>query len=108
MYLEEGDKAGEEAGRHVLGGLRTLSLCSLEEMRLRYDVTALFSFLGRGNGEGCAELFSLGSSDKMHGNGSMLHEERFRLDFRKHFFTKRMVKPWNKLHRELVGDPGGE
>ena len=52
--------------------LRTLGLSSLEKRRLRDDLTGLHSFLRRGSGEGGADLFSLGSSDRTHGNGSKL------------------------------------
>jgi len=76
-----------------------------ERRSLRGDLLALCSFLRRGRGEGGAELFSLGSSDRTHGNGSKLRQGRFRLDIKKHFFTKRVVKHWNRPPGEVVDAP---
>ncbi|KAK4806977.1 hypothetical protein QYF61_027344 [Mycteria americana] len=77
--------------------LRTLGLSSLEKRRLRGNLIALYSFLRRGSGEGGADL--------SHGNGSKLLQRRFSLDIRKHFFTKSVVKHWNRLPREVVDAP---
>jgi len=73
--------------------LRTFGVSSSEKRRLRGNLMlSAVPGEGGGRGKGGAELFSLASSDRTHGNGSKLFQGRFRLDIRKHFFTKRVAK----------------
>ncbi|GAB0188930.1 mitochondrial enolase superfamily member 1 [Grus japonensis] len=80
--------------------LRVLGLFSLEKRRL-WGV-AVFQYLTEAYKKTGNRLFHKPCCDRTRGNGLKLKEDRFRLDIRKMFFMRRVVKHWKRLPKEAV------
>ena len=78
---------------------------SLDKRRLRGDLTAAFQYLKEAYKQEGSQLFEMVGNGRTRGKGFRLREGRFRLDVRRKFFTKGVVKCWNRLPREVVDAP---
>jgi len=85
--------------------LRELKLFSLENRRVQGDLMAAFQYVKGVYRKDGSRLFNRASCDMMRDNGFKLEKSIFRLYIRNIFFTIRMVRHWNRLHREVIDAP---
>jgi len=83
----------------ILGEMRWLDASSR---------VAAFQYLKGACKKGGDKLFSRVCCNRTRGDGFNLKEESFRLDVRKRFFTMRVVRPWQRMPREVVDAPSLE
>ena len=80
-------------------------MLSLEKRRLQGDLIVALQSLKEAYKQEGEQLLTRVDSDRTRGNGFKLSQERFGLDIRKKFFTRRVVTHWNRLPKEVVDAP---
>ena len=88
--------------------LRELELFSLKKRRLQGDLIAALECLKGTYKKDAEQLFSRDYSNRTRGNSFKLKEGRCRVDIRNKIFTRRVVRHWNRLPREVVDAPSLE
>ena len=81
---------------------------SLEKRMMWGDRIAAFQYLKGVHKQEEYQLFEMVDNNKTRENGFKMRKGRFRLDVGGKFFTKRVVRCWNRLPREVVGVPSLE
>ncbi|RMC01247.1 hypothetical protein DUI87_22196 [Hirundo rustica rustica] len=82
--------------------LGELGLFSLEKRRLRGDFITLYHFLKGGCRQLGVGLFLQAATDRTRRHSLSLCQGKYRLDIKKKFFTKRIIKYQNDLSRDMV------
>ena len=88
--------------------MRELRWFSLEKRRLRGDLIVTFQFLRETYKQEGKRLSTWVDSDRTRGNGFELRQGRFRLGIRRKLFAQRVVKPGNRLARDVMDAPSLE
>jgi hypothetical protein len=84
--------------------LQELGLQTLERLRLEIDLCHCYKIINGLENLTFGDFFEF-STNTTRSNGRKLFKHRCRTDTRKHFFTNRVIDPWNSLPENVVNAP---
>ena len=83
--------------------LKALNLFSLEKRRLRGDMIQVFKLVKNIDNLNFEEIFDIDNNNRTRGHAFKLkYKNKFKTDLGKHFFSNRVIKPWNNLPKYVV------
>jgi len=85
--------------------LQRLGLIKLEKCRTRGDLIQVYKLMTGIDNMDYKQFFEINHTGRTRGHRLKLVKKQTRLDIRKHFFSQRVVKPWNYFPNSVVGAP---
>ena len=82
--------------------LRKTGLISLEKRRVRGDLIQAFKMIKGYDKIDSSKFFEISKEGKTRGHSMKLVKKRSNTDLRKHFFSQRVVNPWNHLPQDVI------
>ena len=73
----------------------------MNERRNRADLIEVFKIVKGLSGVPLESMFGLSTKKQLRGHEFKLAKHRADLNVRRHFFTERLVNPWNSLNRYI-------
>ena len=82
--------------------LKKLDLFKLSDRRKRGDVIFLFKIVHKLVDINASNFFAMNLNSKTRGHPYKIMQERSNTDKRRHFYTQRVIAPWNCLPEHLI------
>ena len=77
-------------------------MLSLEQRRVRRDLIQTYKLLKGFDRVNYNRFFTLNAANRTRGHSLKLSKSISRLDFRRNFFSQRVVNSWNKLPQSVI------
>ena len=82
--------------------IKSLNLFKLSDRRKRGDMISMYKIMHKLVGIDSSSLFTMNNQSATRGHMYKLYPEKCNTDNRRHFYTQRVVAPWNSLPNYVV------